>query len=96
MSVTSSDIHHIAHLARLNINESEVPQYTENLNNLLALVAQMEKVDTTHIQPMAHPQENQQQRLREDKISEENQRERFQSIAPQTAEGLYLVPKVIE
>jgi aspartyl-tRNA(Asn)/glutamyl-tRNA(Gln) amidotransferase subunit C len=96
MSVTPDDIHHIARLARLSIDEAQIPAYTKNLNDLLTLVAQMQQIDTTNIQPMAHPQEGQQQRLREDLITEPNQRELFQSIAPQVAEGLYIVPKVIE
>jgi aspartyl-tRNA(Asn)/glutamyl-tRNA(Gln) amidotransferase subunit C len=96
MAVTTDDIHHIARLARLTIDEAQIPAYTKNLNDLLALVAQMQRIDTNNIQPMSHPQEGQQQRLRDDLISESNQRELFQAIAPHVAEGLYIVPKVIE
>jgi aspartyl-tRNA(Asn)/glutamyl-tRNA(Gln) amidotransferase subunit C len=96
MAVTTNDIHHIARLSRLSIDEKLVPAYTDNLNNLLKLVEEMQKVDTTNIEPMAHPQKGQQQRLREDKIIETDQRQHFQSIAPLVTEGLYMVPKVIE
>ncbi|HEV2613657.1 MAG TPA: Asp-tRNA(Asn)/Glu-tRNA(Gln) amidotransferase subunit GatC [Gammaproteobacteria bacterium] len=96
MSVTKDDIHHIAHLARLNLDETRVPEYTQNLNNLLELVSQMEKINTENIEPMAHPLDGQQQRFRDDKITEQNQRDRFQKIAPEIVEGLYIVPQVIE
>jgi aspartyl-tRNA(Asn)/glutamyl-tRNA(Gln) amidotransferase subunit C len=96
MSITKEDIHHIAHLARLKLDESRIPEYTQNLNKILELVSQMEKIDTQNIEPMAHPLEGQQQRFREDKITETNQRERFQKIAPEVIEGLYIVPQVIE
>ena len=96
MTVTTDTIHHVAKLSRLHIDEKDIPKYVHNLNSLLKLVDQMQKIDTANIEPMAHPQANLQQRLREDKISETNQRERFQSIAPKVAEGLYIVSKVIE
>jgi aspartyl-tRNA(Asn)/glutamyl-tRNA(Gln) amidotransferase subunit C len=96
MSVTKEDIHHIAHLARLNIDETLIPEYTQNLNKLLELVSDMEKINTDNITPMSHPLDNQQQRVREDKITEHNQREHFQKIAPDVIEGLYIVPQVIE
>lgn len=95
MSLDKSDIEKIAHLARLSINESDISAYATNLSNILDLVEQMNTVDTTAISPMAHPTEAL-QRLREDIATETDQRDRFQSIAPQVANGLYLVPKVIE
>lgn len=96
MSVTKEDVYHIAHLARLTIDESAIPEYTQNLNNLLSLVSQMEKINTQNTTPMAHPLGNYPQRFREDIITEPNQREKFQKIAPQIIEGLYIVPQVIE
>jgi len=96
MTVTSTDIPRIAHLARLNIAEAKIPQYVEHLNNLLKLVEEMNEVNTDNIAPMAHPLEGEMQRMRDDRITEENQRETFQKIAPQVVEGLYIVPKVIE
>jgi aspartyl-tRNA(Asn)/glutamyl-tRNA(Gln) amidotransferase subunit C len=95
MSLTRSDVERIAHLARLAIAETDIPKYAENLSNILDLVAQMNAVDTTQVAPMAHPFDVS-QRLRADEVTEDNQRERFQSIAPQVEAGLYLVPKVIE
>jgi aspartyl-tRNA(Asn)/glutamyl-tRNA(Gln) amidotransferase subunit C len=85
----------IAHLARLSISEVDIPLYARNLSDILALVEQMNAVDTTGIAPLAHPLDAV-QRLRPDQVSEDDERERFQSIAPAVQDGLYLVPKVIE
>lgn len=85
----------IAHLARLDINENDIPEYVTNLTNILALVDQMNSADTENVAPMAHPTDAV-QRLREDIVTETNQREHFQAIAPQVEDGLYLVPQVIE
>jgi aspartyl-tRNA(Asn)/glutamyl-tRNA(Gln) amidotransferase subunit C len=95
MSLTPTDIEKIAHLARLKIEEADIPNYSRDLSNIIDLVDQMDAVDTSGVAPMAHPQDAV-QRLREDVVTEENQRENFQSIAPATEDGLYLVPKVIE
>ena len=95
MSLDADEVKKIAMLARLQIDESDIPSYVTNLSNILDLVAQMEAVNTDGVVPMSHPQEAV-QRLREDEVSEENQREAFQEIAPATDDGLYLVPKVIE
>ncbi|HYQ91419.1 MAG TPA: Asp-tRNA(Asn)/Glu-tRNA(Gln) amidotransferase subunit GatC [Candidatus Competibacteraceae bacterium] len=95
MSLGSAEVAKIAHLARLAIGEADIPAYTRNLSSILELVAQMNAVDTTGVEPLAHPLEMA-QRLRPDVVSESNQRERFQAIAPSVEAGLYLVPKVIE
>ena len=95
MSLDADEVKKIAMLARLKIDEADIPSYVTNLSNILDLVAQMEAVNTDGVVPMSHPQEAV-QRLREDVVSEENQREAFQKIAPATDDGLYLVPKVIE
>jgi aspartyl-tRNA(Asn)/glutamyl-tRNA(Gln) amidotransferase subunit C len=95
MSLDRSEIEKIAHLARLSVTEDEIASYTRDLSNILDLVAQMNDVDTSDVAPMAHPL-RMGQRLRPDCISESDQRELFQSIAPLTEDGLYLVPKVIE
>ena len=95
MSLDKQDVVNIAHLARLSIDAQDIPEYTRNLSSILELVEQMNKVDTIDVQPMAHPLDAV-QRLREDVVSEDNQRDLFQSIAPETEAGLYLVPKVIE
>ncbi len=95
MSLGPDDVKNIAHLARLNINESDIEGYASSLSSILDLVEQMNSVNTEGVTPMAHPQDVA-QRLREDEVLEENQREHFQNIAPATENGLYLVPKVIE
>lgn len=95
MSLDKSDVEKIAHLARLAIDESSIPAYARDLNNILNLVEQMSAVDTETVSPMAHPLDAH-QRLRKDVISETDQRELFQSIAPKTDAGVYLVPQVIE
>lgn len=95
MLLNKSDVEKIAHLARLEINEADIPLYANNLSNILNLVEQMNAVDTAGVEPMAHPLDAS-QRLRPDTITETDQRELFQSIAPQVEAGLYLVPKVIE
>ena len=95
MSLGSAEVAKIAHLARLAISEADIPSYARNLSSILELVAQMNAVDTTGVEPLAHPLEMA-QRLRPDAVSESDQRERFQAIAPRVEAGLYLVPKVIE
>ena len=88
-------IHRIAHLARLELGESEAAAMQQQLNDILAMVDQKAAVDTTGVAPMSHPQEVM-QRLREDRVTETDRRALFQSIAPAVEDGLYLVPKVIE
>ncbi|HHH36882.1 MAG TPA: Asp-tRNA(Asn)/Glu-tRNA(Gln) amidotransferase subunit GatC [Gammaproteobacteria bacterium] len=95
MSLTRSDVERIAHLARLALDEEDVPVYTRTLSDILELVARMNAVDTHGVEPMAHPLDMA-QRLRPDEVTEHDQRERFQAIAPQVEAGLYLVPRVIE
>lgn len=95
MSLGPEDIASIAHLARLGLNAADIPAYSRDLSAILAFVETMNRVDTTGVSPLAHPLEMT-QRLRADVVSEDNQREQFQANAPQAAEGLYLVPKVIE
>ena len=95
MSLLPKDVEKIAHLARLEINSSEMESYVNSLSNILALVEKMNLVDTEGVEPMAHPQDCV-LRLREDVVTESNQRENFQKIAPKTEKGLYLVPRVVE
>ncbi len=95
MSLDADQINRIATLARLGISSEQVPEYAKNLSDILDFVEQMNSVDTTGVKPMAHPQDVV-QRLREDVVTEQNQREEFQALAPATENGLYLVPKVIE
>jgi aspartyl-tRNA(Asn)/glutamyl-tRNA(Gln) amidotransferase subunit C len=95
MSLEPAQVKEIAHLARLAIDEHDIPSYAKNLSEILAFVEQMNAVETDGVEPMAHPLDMT-QRLRPDQVSEPDQRERFQAIAPATEAGLYLVPKVIE
>ena len=95
MSITPEEVLKIANLARLQIKEDEVEQYAKDLSSIIGLVEQMNAVDTKNIVPMAHPLDAT-QRLREDEVREENQRDTFQAVAPAAEKGLYLVPKVIE
>jgi len=95
MSLQKADIKNIAHLARLAIDEDDTAAYADNLSNILALVEQMNAVDTSNVTPMAHPMDAV-QRLRADEVTESNQRDSFQKIAPSVENGLFLVPKVIE
>ncbi len=95
MALERSDVEKIAHLARIGLNEADIPQTTATLNNILSLIDAMQAVDTTGIEPLAHPLEAT-QRLRADVVTESNHREAYQAIAPAVENGLYLVPKVIE
>jgi aspartyl-tRNA(Asn)/glutamyl-tRNA(Gln) amidotransferase subunit C len=95
MSLTAADVNKIAYLARLGIDTQDTESYAKDLSGMLELVAQMSTVNTDNVTPMAHPLD-QSQRLRPDQISESNQCEDFQRIAPQVQANLYLVPKVIE
>jgi len=95
MSLKDSDIRNIAHLARLAIDDKDIPSYATELSNILGLVEEMSAVDTDLVTPMAHPLDMY-QRLREDKVTEGDQHVEFQAIAPSVEADLYLVPKVIE
>ena len=95
MALSKDDVLNIANLAKLQVNEDEVERYKQDLSRILEFVEQMNQADVDNITPMAHPQEMMQP-LREDAITESDQREKFQQIAPATQDGLYLVPKVIE
>jgi aspartyl-tRNA(Asn)/glutamyl-tRNA(Gln) amidotransferase subunit C len=95
MSITLKEIQKIAHLARLNLTETDIETYAPQLSRILDFIAQMNQTDTALVEPLAHPLDIA-QRLRADHISEPNLREKFQRIAPQKEAGLYLVPKVIE
>jgi aspartyl-tRNA(Asn)/glutamyl-tRNA(Gln) amidotransferase subunit C len=95
MTLNIKDVRDIAQLARLQIEDSSVEQLSTDLSRILALAEQMQQVDTTDVLPMAHPLDAT-QRLRPDQVTEANQREKFQAIAPDVEKGFYRVPKVIE
>jgi len=95
MSLSNADVRKVARLARLAMSETEIESARAQLSGIFNLIAEMQAVDTTGIEPMSHAQDVS-QRLREDKVTETNRREAFQAIAPQVEAGLYLVPQVIE
>ncbi|GAB0152827.1 MULTISPECIES: Asp-tRNA(Asn)/Glu-tRNA(Gln) amidotransferase subunit GatC [Marinobacterium] len=95
MSLDRSDVEQIAHLARLQIDAADIDGYSQSLNSILGLVDQMQATCTEGVEPLAHPLDAV-QRLRRDEVTEPNQREALQAIAPATEAGLFLVPRVIE
>jgi aspartyl-tRNA(Asn)/glutamyl-tRNA(Gln) amidotransferase subunit C len=95
MSLTSDDVKRVAKLARLGLTEAETTETLTQLNSILGLVDQMQQIDTNGVAPLAHPLELK-QTLRADAVTETDQREKFQAIAPQADAGLYLVPRVVE
>ncbi len=95
MSLTLDEVRKIAHLARLNLSENENTLYTTQLSTMLNFVAQMDQIDTSQVEPLAHPFDIS-QRLREDVVTEPDMREKFQRSAPCVEAGLYLVPQVID
>lgn len=95
MALERTEVEKIAHLARLGLAEADLPTTTETLNSILGLIDQMQAVDTTGIEPLAHPLEAT-QRLRADEVTEADHHSDYQAIAPAVEDGLYLVPKVIE
>jgi len=99
MSLTSSDIARLANLARLELQPAESERILGQMNDFFSIVEAMRAVDTSGLEPMAHPVAAIQDvalRLREDVVSEPNQREANQRSAPAVEHGLFLVPKVIE
>lgn len=95
MALSIEDVQKVAQLARLAVTTQEAQTAHAQLSGIFGLIEEMRAVDTASIEPMSHAQDVV-QRLREDRVTEGNQRELFQSIAPQVENGLYLVPKVIE
>ena len=95
MSLSLDDVKRIANLARIEVADEEGNAILAQLTDIFGLIGQMQAVDTSAVQPTSHAQDVR-QRLREDVVTEMDQHELFQSIAPQVEMGLYLVPKVIE
>ena len=93
--IEENDIQKIAYLARMKIDENDLPEYAHSLNEILDFVEQMDNADTSSIDAMAHPQDLT-QRLRKDVVTEQDQREKLMANAPVKEDGLFLVPKVIE
>lgn len=95
MALTLDDVRRVAHLARIAVDDAEAEATLAQLTRVFGLIEQMQAVDVAGIEPMAHAQDMV-LRLREDAVTEGDQRELFQGIAPEVEAGLYLVPKVIE
>ncbi len=95
MSLSIDDVKKVARLARLAVTEQEAQTAHAQLSGIFGLIEEMRAVDTAAIEPMSHAQDVV-QRLREDRVTELDQRELFQSVALQVESGLYLVPQVIE
>jgi aspartyl-tRNA(Asn)/glutamyl-tRNA(Gln) amidotransferase subunit C len=95
MSLDRSQVESVAQLARLKIDEAEMPDYLNSLNSILDLVDKMQAVNTDGIEPLANPLDAT-QRLRADVVTETNKRDELQANAPATENGLFLVPQVIE
>lgn len=93
--INDDEVVAIARLARITIDNDEIPAFANDLNKIIDFIAQMNSVDTQDIAPLAHPLEPTAP-VRHDEVTEVDQREAFQAVAPHTAEGLYLVPKVID
>jgi aspartyl-tRNA(Asn)/glutamyl-tRNA(Gln) amidotransferase subunit C len=89
------DVKRIAKLARIRVNEDEAAGYQGQLNGIFGLIEEMQAVNTAGVEPMSHAQDLA-QRLRADVVTEPNRHEAVPGHRPQTENGLYLVPKVIE
>ena len=95
MALTLDDVRRVAHLARIEISDEHAVSVLRDLRSIFELIERMQAVDVSGIEPMSHAQDLT-LRLREDVVSEDDQRRLFQAVAPQVESGLYLVPRVIE
>ena len=95
MAIDLKDVQNVAHLARLQLSDVEQQEALNSINNILHMIDQMQAIDTTGVEPLAHAYEAS-QRLRDDVVTEQNQRDLLLLLAPQTDRGLFLVPKVLE
>ncbi|MAS40528.1 MAG: Asp-tRNA(Asn)/Glu-tRNA(Gln) amidotransferase GatCAB subunit C [Porticoccaceae bacterium] len=95
MAIQRADIEKLCYLARIDLTEDTAADTAAGINRVLELIDQLRAADTAGIAPLAHPLEET-QRLREDRVEEEVDRDALQAIAPAVESGLYLVPRVIE
>lgn len=95
MSLDEDTVRHMARLARLEIAPEDLPQFQQEMTQILALVDQLQAADTDGVPPLAHPIDIT-AAYRPDQVTETEQREHLQSVAPETEDGLYLVPRVVE
>lgn len=95
MTLSLNDVKRIADLAYIEIDDNQAQATLTQLSSIFNLIETMQSVDTTSVEPMSHSQ-SVTQRLRDDIVTDSDQRLLFQALAPQVEEGLYLVPQVIE
>lgn len=95
MTENKIDIRHLSDLAKLKLSEAESTAVEHDLKRIIDMVDLMQSIDTEGVLPLAHPLDSQ-ARLRPDRVTEEDDRERYQRGAPATEDGLYLVPRVVE
>jgi aspartyl-tRNA(Asn)/glutamyl-tRNA(Gln) amidotransferase subunit C len=95
VALSREDIEYIAHLARLEVSEPDVPAYADKLGRIIEFIDELGQADTAALVPMAHPLDMS-QRLRVDEVTETSERDRYQANAPETENGLYVVPRVVE
>ena len=95
MALSKQDIEYIAHLARLEIESGEIPDYEAKLSKIIDFIDELDQADTGELRPMAHPLDMH-QRLRADEVTETNERDRYQQNATESQDGLYIVPRVVE
>ena len=95
MAITREDVDYIAHLARLEVSEGDIPAYTEKLGKIIQFIEKLENAETGDLLPMAHPL-NMSQRLRADEVTATDQRDDYQANAAEKTDGLYVVPRVVE
>ncbi len=96
MAIDIKDVNNIAHLARLHLSAAEQQEALDSITNILKVIDGMQALDTTSVEPLAHANDAASQRLREDVVTEPNQRDKVLAIAPSADRGLFLVPKVLE
>jgi aspartyl-tRNA(Asn)/glutamyl-tRNA(Gln) amidotransferase subunit C len=95
VALTRENIEYIAHLARLEVGEADVPAYADKLSKIIEFIDELGQAETADLVPMAHPLDMS-QRLRADEVTESDERDRYQANAPETSNGLYVVPRVVE
>jgi len=93
MAVSTEEVRKIAYLARLGVDDDKLADYAQEINSVLSLVDQLNAIDTTNIEPMAHPL-HASQRLRADEVTESDQRDVLQQGAPDVKNGLFVVPSL--
>ena len=95
MSIDKSDIEHLCNLSKLNLDDEEQSVFLSQMQSILDMIEELQEVDTGDIEPMAHPLQMT-QRLRDDEVTEFNDREKYQKNTEFAEDRFYKVPKVIE